>query len=295
VAASGLIDEGVHLIDVKSFNAAMIRSKLEFNGHLMERFDGMSNSGIFRVTFQRQRKWYYLVTDPNTQAAYPSPLDTNWKERVLLNAQNVLTTQSTRASVRASILSPFSCQDILASNATLPEAISNKRQRVCNLQEVVDTLENDVIVTESLHSHSDRLCYWDSWESYNLFGQKSCAFGEIKRQNTKHTLEHHIKTLQSVSKDQNGWRNVVEGTRDPDNLCTALAIFTLRGQAMILCLAYQTAIAQMNKWTWQQCCTEACHQLNQLGYVQATHRRTVQDWNVEFQKQGTFLHPNHIA
>ena len=64
---------------------------------------------------------------------------------------------------------------------------------------------------------------------------------------------------------------------------------------MILCLAYQTAILQMNKWTWQQCCTEACQQLNQLGLVQATHRRTVQDWNVEFRKRGTFLHPNHIV
>ena len=120
--------------DFKSFNAAMVRSKFDFKGHLMERFDGTNNSGIFRVTFQR--KWYYFVTDPDTQAAYPSPLDTNWKERVHLTAKNVLTTQLTRASAaRASMLSLFSWQD---NNVTLPETISNKRQRICNLQEVVD-------------------------------------------------------------------------------------------------------------------------------------------------------------
>ncbi|KAI2492108.1 hypothetical protein MHU86_919 [Fragilaria crotonensis] len=264
--ASGLIDADVHLIDVKSFNAAMIRSKLDFNGHLMERFDGTNNSGIFRVTFQR--KWYYLVTDPNTQVAYPSPLDTNWKERVHLNANNVLATQSTRSSVRApSILSLLSFHDNNTSDVTHPETTSNKRQRTGSIQEVVDSLGTDaIVVDESVHFQADRFSYWDSREAYNLFGgQNARAFGEVEGHNTKDTLEHHIKILKSVSEDQNGWRNVVEG-RDPDNLCTALDIFMLRGRAIILCFAYQTAIAQMNKWTWQQCCTKACEQLNQLDW-----------------------------
>jgi hypothetical protein len=52
---------------------------------MMERFDGTNNSGIFRVAFQR--KWCYMVTVPDTQAAYPSPLDIHWKERVLFIAK----------------------------------------------------------------------------------------------------------------------------------------------------------------------------------------------------------------
>ncbi|KAI2499988.1 hypothetical protein MHU86_14511 [Fragilaria crotonensis] len=261
--ASGLIDADVHLIDVKSFNAAMIRSKLDFNGHLMERFDGTNNSGIFSD----------------------------------LSEEVVLLGYGSKYTIRApSILSLLSFHDNNTSDVTHPETTSNKRQRTGSIQEVVDSLGTDaIVVDESVHFQADRFSYWDSREAYNLFGgQNARAFGEVEGHNTKDTLEHHIKILKSVSEDQNGWRNVVEG-RDPDNLCTALDIFMLRGRAIILCFAYQTAIAQMNKWTWQQCCTKACEQLNQLGLVQATHRRTVQDWNVEFRKRGTFLHPNHIV
>lgn len=50
----------VHLIDVKTFNAAMIWSKLNFNEHLIKRFHGTINSGIFQVTFQR--KWCVATT-----------------------------------------------------------------------------------------------------------------------------------------------------------------------------------------------------------------------------------------
>ncbi len=49
----------------------------------------------------------------------------------------------------------------------------------------------------------------------------------------------------------------------------------------------------MNKWTWEQCCTRACSQLNPLGIEQATDNRAVQDWNVLFRQEGTFPHPNH--
>ena len=41
-----LMQPAVHLIHVASFNTAMIQSKLDFNVHLMERFDGTNNSGI---------------------------------------------------------------------------------------------------------------------------------------------------------------------------------------------------------------------------------------------------------
>ena len=99
--------------------------------------------------------------------------------------------------------------------------------------------------------------------------------------------------LQSVSKSPNGWRNVVQW-REEENLCSQSEIFVMR-RSSILCLAYQTAIQHMNSWTLTQCCSDACRQLNKLGVVQAKKPCSVQDWNVEFHKCTTFLHPNDIV
>jgi hypothetical protein len=64
---------------------------------------------------------------------------------------------------------------------------------------------------------------------------------------------------------------------------------------MILCLAYQLAIKNVNKWTWEQCCAHTCSQLNPLGIEQATDNRAVQDWNGVFRQEGSFPHPNHAV
>ena len=51
---SNLIDEALAL-NVRNFNTAMARSKSEFNVLLIERFDGSNTTGVFRVTFQKQK------------------------------------------------------------------------------------------------------------------------------------------------------------------------------------------------------------------------------------------------
>ena len=103
---SHLIDETL-LFNVKSFNAAMSRSKSEFNGLLIERFDGSNTTGIFRLTFQK-RKFYY-VTNENLQVQYPKPLDMIWKAAVLVSAEDVL------LQVRAS--SVATCTDTIVCAA----------------------------------------------------------------------------------------------------------------------------------------------------------------------------------
>ena len=133
-----------------------------------------------------------------------------------------------------------------------------------------------------------KMFYWNSQDASNLFGIKLGCPGDDLR----NSLMLRIKEQQSVSQDQNGWRNVIEG-RDPDNICSGFDIFAIRGRSLTLCLAYQIALVNMNVWTWEECCTEACQQLNRLGMEQATHHRTVQDWNNEFRTRGNFSHPNH--
>ena len=104
-----------------------------------------------------------------------------------------------------------------------------------------------------------------------------------------------VELLQLVNHGESGWRNVIQG-RDPEKLCSPSdEIFAVRGRSMILCLAHRLAMENLNKWTWEQCCTHASSQLNPLGIEQATHNRAVQDWNGIFRQEGTFPHPNHAV
>ncbi|KAI2490938.1 hypothetical protein MHU86_23626 [Fragilaria crotonensis] len=152
----------------------------------------------------------------------------------------------------------------------------------------------------AFHIQASTLCFWNSRDAWNLFaGGGSTSFEEFSADigggnNVLDILEGHVVALQSASKTLNGWRDVVQG-RDAENVCSKSDIFVLKSRAIILCLAYRTAMRHMNSWTWKQCCREACRQLNELGVVQATKPRSVQDWNLEFRKCRTFLHPDHIV
>jgi hypothetical protein len=119
------------------------------------------------------------------------PIQVRWiyigRRECYLLLRNVLTTHSTRASTARANLLLFSWQGSNASKVTQLESILSKRQRICNQQEARDASVNDAIVTESLDCHVDRFCYWDSRESFNLFGQNSHVFGGIEGQNTKDT------------------------------------------------------------------------------------------------------------
>ena len=90
---ANIIDEAL-TFNVRNFNTAMARSKSEFNGLLIERFDGSNTTGVFRVTFQKQK--YYYVTNQNAQVSYPKPLDNKWKADVLAGAKDVLRMRATR-------------------------------------------------------------------------------------------------------------------------------------------------------------------------------------------------------
>ena len=50
-------------IKVGTFNAAMGRSRGDFDGQMMSRYDGTNTTGIFRLTYQRS--FVYIVTAKN--------------------------------------------------------------------------------------------------------------------------------------------------------------------------------------------------------------------------------------
>ncbi|KAI2495979.1 hypothetical protein MHU86_18546 [Fragilaria crotonensis] len=328
---SGLIDESICIVDAKKFNAAMFRSKLHFDGLSMDRFDGTNQSGVFRITFQKTM--YYVVTDPFEQVEYPYPLDKKWKDRVVSIAADVLSigirTRSTTSSLfsfKDNEVDSATLDKFLSSSSKLTEPQQYTKDASLSTTSPEESTDTRSAVGAAVSSHrsSDQhdwqqeqelqgvprvlqnntstLPFWNSHDAWNLFvGGGHTSFEKFSAANNNDggesvldILEHNVIVLQSVSKTPSGWRNVVQG-RDNENLCSEADIFVLQSRSIILCLAYRTAIRHMNSWTWKQCCTEACRQLNELGVVQATKPRSVQDWNVEFRKSKAFLHPDHIV
>jgi hypothetical protein len=268
-------------IDAKKFNIAMSKSNLF--GECMTHFDGSNKSGIFRIYYGRQ--YFYYFMDPGRQVAYPSPLNGAWKERVLIAGVNALAIPSTRARPAASA-DDAAAIEIHDENHN---ASPNKRQRLD-------------------FSAGSSCSYWpESPEAHQLFQhrQNGCGTGVLSGsddgngktipvvvESPQDAVERRIKLLKSCHDSEDSRRNVVKG-RDADNFCSKVEILEIRQRATILCLAYQLALANMNRWTWQDCCQEACNTLNSLGiYNKATFYKTVAEWNMVFRRIECFPHPN---
>ncbi|KAI2510949.1 hypothetical protein MHU86_3421 [Fragilaria crotonensis] len=282
---TGHIDASI-IIDVRKFNTAMSRAALF--GSVMSRFDGSNLSGVFRVSYQHQH--FYFVTKETRQVMYPSPLNQSWKKKVLEIAANALAIPSTRSRPStvdyATVLheSVAGEDDADASEQESP----NKRQRV-----------------DAVAAGNPAVCsYWpESPEAYQLFKPRRESVSienttvdtttgtTVYLESPQEAVERRIILLQSVHESSEGWRGVVMGG-DTENYCTKTEIFEIRQRSIFLCLAYQLALANMNAWTWHDCCKEACKTLNRLGLNQATFYKTVAEWNMVFRKFESFPHPN---
>ena len=309
---SNLIDEDFSF-NVISFNSAMIKNDSEINGLLIDRFDGTNTTGVFQLSYQKRK--YYYVTDPNVQVQYPKPLDRSWKEAMLAAAKDVLPVGDRSERKRRVVASHETSHKRQNTDTTKPQsapmingaiggtmATLTPDERVKNRHKSATTIapeplanvrQGTTTVTPGAQAEKQvlpKMFYWNSPEASKLFGVKL----ERPEDDVRDALRIRIKLLQSVNQDQKGWRKVIEGG-DPDNICSGHEIFSIRGRSMTLCLAYQIAIEHMNKWTWKECCTEACKQLNQLGIKQATCPRTVELWNLELRNDGKFSRNNRCG
>ncbi|KAI2493926.1 hypothetical protein MHU86_20611 [Fragilaria crotonensis] len=258
---TGHIDASI-IIDVRKFNTAMSRAALF--GSVMSRNEAGD------------------VSKP------PEPI---MEKKVLEIAANALAIPSTRSRPStvdyATVLheSVAGEDDADASEQESP----NKRQRV-----------------DAVAAGNPAVCsYWpESPEAYQLFKPRRESVSienttvdtttgrTVYLESPQEAVERRIILLQSVHESSEGWRGVVMGG-DTENYCTKTEIFEIRQRSIFLCLAYQLALANMNAWTWHDCCKEACKTLNRLGLNQATSfYKTVAEWNMVFRKFESFPHPN---
>jgi hypothetical protein len=274
---SGHIDPTiVSIVDARKFNTAMSKSILF--GESMTRFDGTNQSGMFRVCYQKQ--FFYYFTEKKRQVYYPFPLDKAWKERAEQAAVNALSIPLTRGRPPAA-----ESTQTTSDNQEVPEN-NDLQPTIGDISEPPNKLQRtDSSVGGGISSTS--CSYWPSSpEAYYLFKPRA-GTGETPQE----AVERRIQLLQSVHKHEDSWRNVIVG-RDADHFCTKAEIVEIRQRATFLCCAYQLALEHMNRWTWQDCCREACKRLNSLGMSQATFYKTVSEWNGVFRSLESFPHPN---
>ena len=279
---AGHIDASL-VIDAKKFNIAMSRSN--FYGESMTHFFGSNHTGVFRIYYGRQ--YFYFFTDAKRQVQYPSPLNSAWKERVLMAGVNALEIPSTRARPSTTTTTTSMSTGTEVSDTTNEDELPAKRQR---------------LVDGNAGACFSALYWPESPEAYQLFQPKGdnsfsgtsaiCDDSTpVVVETPQEALECRIGLLKSVHESEDSWRNVVKG-RDADNFCSKGEIFEIRQRATFLCLAYQLALQHMNSWTWHDCCKESCNRLNSLGMNQATFYKTIAQWNMIFRKFECFPHPN---
>ncbi|KAI2492861.1 hypothetical protein MHU86_21674 [Fragilaria crotonensis] len=280
LAKSGHIDPALVSIDARKFNTAMSKSVLF--GESMTRFDGTNQSGMFRLSYGRQ--FFYHFAGKKKQVVYPVPLNNAWKEKVLAAAENVHCIPATRARPRASSSATTSTPDTTGGDNVGvhdTDELDSPRKR----QRQEDSATNGIALSSS---------YWPSSpEAYYLFRPRGYerSSSSVASETPQEALERRIQVLRSVHDNEDSWRNVVVG-RDADNICTKAEIAGMRQRSTFLCCAYQLALENMNRWTWQDCCREACKRLNSLGMNQATFYKTIAEWNGVFRSLEGFPHPN---
>jgi hypothetical protein len=167
--------------------------------------------------------------------AFPSPLNSAWKGKVLEKAANVLIIPSTRARPstigNTSLLPMTTVGDADADKNE--NQLPNKRQRV------------DIIAATACS-------YWpESPEAYQLFTPRrgySVAGGSnssdtMDAESPQEAVERRIIQLQAIHESVDSWRGVVKGG-DADNYCTKAEIFEIRQRAMFLCFCLPTCIGK---------------------------------------------------
>ena len=255
------------------------------------RKDGSNPTGVFLINFKHQ--FFYYFTDQDRQVAYPRPLNSAWKERVLEVAANVFAIPSTRArpALLESTTNFLENSDIGLSDGSISVInINGEEHQSPNKRQMIN---------DGASLQAQPFAYWpNSPDANQLFQPRKNVSSRDSGgslmfcdESLQEAVQRRIKLLQSVFENEDGWRNVIM-ERDADNYCTKAEILEIRQRATFLCRAYQLALTNMNRWTWHRCCDETCKPVSSLGLNQASFYKAVAIWNQVFRKVKWFPHPN---
>ena len=181
----------------------------------MTRLDGNHQTGVFQVKYRKH--YFYYLTEKSQQAAYPSPLNKAWLEKVLQAAANVLVIPSTWA---------WSSSVITASTITLDNRRSNENDGHATVDSLVEDkspIKHQRIDCTSApaQQESEMLSYWpDSPEAQEKLIQARTTI-ILGRKAAKAAVEQRITLLHSVHEKEDNWQNVVTG-RDEENFVLKL-------------------------------------------------------------------------
>ena len=245
-------------------------------GGILDDFTTSNTTGIFRrktrgvdpFTDQIRMVWGYFVTTPGGLVERPP----DGKKSFLSLLQD------DKINDRYSVARGFSEVVDLTTEIHMQ---SNAKRKADTVEAQEEDDKKKAKASCSLHpgSASAKILeesYWDSPEAKKLFLGNSTDDRSVVE-----VLQQRIERLQQANRTSDGWRDLID-KHDIDNLCSPYDIFIIRQRCSILCLAYITALEEMNSVRWvEDCCSQAIYDCNRMGIeAAATNERTVADWNI---------------
>ena len=131
--------------------------------------------------------------------------------------------------------------------------------------------------------------YWDSSEAKQLF----CPFGN---ESTLNGINNQIEALKTANNSSSGYITMIlnhVNVRDDD--ISQHQVWAIQQKCQYIALALQLARENMNRWTWQQCCSVGVKRLAKQGLTLTTHARVVTKWYRHFRKHQKFVLPGNSA
>ncbi len=204
---SGQVDPNILLvsIDAQKFNTAMSKSNV-FGKSITHFFDGKNQCGMFRVSLQCQ--FFYYYAQKMREVAYPMPLSTTWKEKVVEASANVLLVIPSPRARPAAAAVPHCSTDNVNMTSYEPEI-------------EIDSVESDCGAI--LEVSPSKFCMLARKPGGVLLfrprGYDKRSSNTTAGETPQDALNCHILLLQSGHSHKDNCRNVAVG-RDADIFCT---------------------------------------------------------------------------
>jgi hypothetical protein len=130
--------------------------------------------------------------------------------------------------------------------------------------------------------------YWDSKEAKTLFCPKH-------DETVEDALTRRCKALDKVINEPDGYKSILPGDGDPDNLYTLREKSIILQKAMHMRYAYNLALDKLDSSvSWGMCCEEAAATLAKAG-LHLGCMNSVMLWNRQYRKEDTLPHFNRLG
>jgi len=127
--------------------------------------------------------------------------------------------------------------------------------------------------------------WWESPEARKLFNaheDESNIAGFLRQ----------IDILKNANRKEDSYLSLISGNDTIDkSTLWSFDLHVIRQKSVLLCIALNLAVENMNKWTWLYCCKRALKAGERIGINIAKNPKSVQKWYIAFRGKRGFTVP----